>query len=414
MKSDVAIPTAATQVLCRLVDAGFDSYLVGGAVRDLLLGRAIHDIDIATEATPNEVKQIFSATIDTGIRHGTISVRSDTGVYCEVTTFRHDGPYEDGRRPAYVSFTGDIHADLARRDFTINAMAMTKDGEVIDPFGGQADLHVRQLRTVGDPQQRFREDGLRLLRLLRFASTYELNIEKDTFDAFQLEASAIQSVACERIGPELLKLAAGRWPTRLHILSQANIWSFMPKPLPRLGQGFQALLGEVGLVQADVKDWPKLESAIATWCLGMAQGPDVARDICIQTALGRKMANRASIICSLAKQLSITTENPWPPSLLYGTQRDDARAAAAVASWVQRDRQDDISRTVERAIRGQPLWSAVDLAVGGRDILALGGRDRQIGLILNTLIRDVLDGLLQNDTQTLMRAASRLLGGEER
>lgn len=200
-------------VLAQLEQAGYRGYLVGGCVRDCLLGRPIHDIDVATSATPEIVQRLFSHTVPTGLQHGTVSV-IEKNQPIEVTTFRREGPYEDGRRPDYVTFVSDIETDLSRRDFTINALAMDRCGAVIDPFGGRKDLQKQQIRAVGDPQLRFREDGLRILRAVRFSAQLDFSITAETQAAMKHEKARLRSLAIERITAELSELIAARHPGR--------------------------------------------------------------------------------------------------------------------------------------------------------------------------------------------------------
>ena len=167
---DIKLPDSVTAILNRLQDGGFSAYVAGGAVRDILMQKNPHDYDIATSALPAEVKRLFPRTIDTGLRHGTVTVvESKTGY--EVTTFRHDGAYRDGRHPDSVQFVSSPKIDAERRDFAINAMMYSPVTGVLDYFGGQEDIKKRLIRCVGDPETRFKEDALRMLRAVRFSAT---------------------------------------------------------------------------------------------------------------------------------------------------------------------------------------------------------------------------------------------------
>ena len=167
------IPAGVGDVLRRLAAAGFEAYLVGGCVRDLLRGVEPHDWDICTSARPEETEACFAGhrIIETGLKHGTVTVLEE-GEPCEITTYRTEGPYSDRRRPDYVKFVSSLEADLARRDFTMNAIAMGLDGSLRDPFGGGADIEAGLIRCVGEPAHRFQEDGLRVMRALRFAAVF--------------------------------------------------------------------------------------------------------------------------------------------------------------------------------------------------------------------------------------------------
>lgn len=200
----------AERLLRGLIDAGFEAYYVGGCVRDMLMGKAPHDIDITTNALPEQIMQVFSGytVIPTGLKHGTVTVLSDGKPY-EITTFRVDGDYSDSRRPDSVTFTTNIIDDLARRDFTMNAIAMDIGGNIIDPYNGVEDIKNHIIRCVGDPEKRFREDALRIMRAIRFASQLGFDIENDTADAVRRQVNSLSAISRERIRDELDKLICG-------------------------------------------------------------------------------------------------------------------------------------------------------------------------------------------------------------
>ena len=206
------IPSPVTALMSRLEQAGFATYLVGGCLRDSLLGNVPTDWDLATAALPQQVQALFSdaRVIETGLQHGTVTVILD-GVQMEVTTFRKDGTYADHRRPEQVSFTDHITEDLARRDFTVNAMAYSPARGLSDPFGGQCDLQNKILRAVGDPIRRFEEDALRILRLVRFSATLGFAVEEETAAAAIKQAPLLKYIAQERILQELEKLLMGEF-----------------------------------------------------------------------------------------------------------------------------------------------------------------------------------------------------------
>lgn len=218
----------AVPVLEKLEQAGFEAYFVGGSVRDVILGRDVADIDIATSAFPEEVKQVFTRTFDTGIEHGTISV-SEAGEIYEITTFRTEGTYADFRRPDEVTFIRSLEKDLERRDFTMNAIAMGLDGRFIDPFGGQEDMRKRQIRAVGKPWERFHEDALRMMRGVRFVSQLQFQLEVDTYAAMQQNRALLENIAVERIAVELVKLMKGQAVKEgLKLLAELDMLPFLP------------------------------------------------------------------------------------------------------------------------------------------------------------------------------------------
>ncbi len=200
------IPKAVHKIISQINDCGFEAYMVGGCVRDILMNKIPCDWDIATSATPDEIQKIFSqyTVIPTGIKHGTVTVILDK-IPFEITTFRIDGNYSDSRHPEKVTFSKDITKDLKRRDFTINAIAYHPETGIIDPYGGQADLKSKIIRAVGDPAQRFSEDALRIMRALRFAAVLGFEIECKTSDALSEFSHLLESIAAERITAELNK-----------------------------------------------------------------------------------------------------------------------------------------------------------------------------------------------------------------
>lgn len=201
----------AVTILETLENAGFEAFFVGGCVRDKVLGRLIKDIDIATSAKPEDVIRLFAKTLPTGLQHGTVTVMLGSRPY-EVTTFRKESGYTDYRRPAEVEFISDLHEDLRRRDFTMNAMAMDRSGLVIDPFGGREDIRKGILRCVGEARERFEEDALRMMRCVRFASTYRLKVEGATWDAVLANRLLLRHVAMERVRTELERMMDGADP----------------------------------------------------------------------------------------------------------------------------------------------------------------------------------------------------------
>lgn len=218
----------AAKVIRVLEQAGFEAYIVGGAVRDYLLGKMPHDMDVASNASPEEVKKLFSRTVDTGIEHGTVLVLLE-GEGIEVTTFRTEGSYTDMRRPDKVEFVQSLEEDLKRRDFTINAMAMDEHLQVIDPFGGREDLEKCIIRAVGEPGERFQEDALRMLRAVRFSGQLDFAVDRGTLIAIQQHASLIHAVAVERLKNELDKILINtRTEISMGYLKESGLTNHLP------------------------------------------------------------------------------------------------------------------------------------------------------------------------------------------
>jgi tRNA nucleotidyltransferase (CCA-adding enzyme) len=212
----------AFEILKKINGQGFSAYIVGGSVRDHIMNKKPVDIDITTDALPDDIKKIFTYTIDTGIAHGTVTVIEDDDKY-EITTFRTDGKYSDGRRPADVRFIDDLKTDLSRRDFTINAMALDADGNLIDPFNGRIHISEKKIKAIGDPDIRFTEDALRMMRAVRFACQLGFSIEPVTLASIRRNRKKINNVSTERITSEIIKMVNSKHVELISYLYKTKI-----------------------------------------------------------------------------------------------------------------------------------------------------------------------------------------------
>lgn len=218
----IQLPEKVKFIINTIMEAGYEAYAVGGCIRDFILGRTPDDWDITTSAKPDQVKALFPRTIDTGIQHGTVTVMLDKEGF-EVTTYRIDGEYEDGRHPKEVTFTANLVEDLKRRDFTINAMAYNDKAGLVDVFEGMRDIEKKVIRCVGDPMQRFTEDALRLMRAVRFSAQLGYEIEEKTLDAMRELSPNLVHISAERIQSELIKLVVSPHPEKLRIAYETGI-----------------------------------------------------------------------------------------------------------------------------------------------------------------------------------------------
>lgn len=229
----IQIPADVAWILEKMREAGYEAYAVGGCVRDALLGKEPNDWDITTSAKPEETKTIFPKTIDTGIQHGTVTVMKNHVGY-EITTYRIDGTYADGRHPDSVEFTSDLKEDLRRRDFTINAMAYSEETGVVDEFGGMEDLDRHVIRCVGNAMERFTEDALRILRAVRFSAQLGFEIEEETYKALSVIAPNLRHVSAERIQVELTKTLLSAHPERVMLVEKTGMTPFISKTFGRI------------------------------------------------------------------------------------------------------------------------------------------------------------------------------------
>lgn len=218
----------ALPILTKIKEAGYEAYFVGGSVRDVLLERPIHDVDIATSSYPEETKAIFNRTVDVGIEHGTVLVLENGGEY-EITTFRTEDVYVDYRRPSQVSFVRSLEEDLKRRDFTVNALALDENGQVIDKFRGLIDLEQKRLRAVGKAEERFEEDALRIMRGFRFAASLDFDIEAATFEAMRSHSPLLEKISVERSFTEFDKLLmAPYWRKGISAMIACQAYDYLP------------------------------------------------------------------------------------------------------------------------------------------------------------------------------------------
>ncbi len=220
------LPDDVTYIIEKLHQAGFDAFVTGGAVRDMMMHKEPHDYDIATSALPEDTRRLFSRTIDTGIKHGTVTVIIN-GVGYEITTFRTDGIYLDGRHPEHVRFVNSVYTDCARRDFTINSMMYGSDGEIIDFFGGRADIKEKLIRCVGESEKRFKEDALRMLRAVRFSAALSFDISPETEKAIKKCSMLIKRVSTERIFEELNKILLSDNPDYIRTLHNLGLLQYI-------------------------------------------------------------------------------------------------------------------------------------------------------------------------------------------
>lgn len=222
MERNIQLPRNVNYIIDTITKAGYEAYAMGGCIRDSLLGREPEDFDITTSASPQVVKELFARTVDTGIKHGTVTVLLQKEMY-EVTTYRIDGEYEDHRHPKEVIFTANLLEDLKRRDFTINAMAYNEENGLVDPFEGEKDLERKIIRCVGNPMERFTEDALRMMRAVRFSAQLGYTIEENTREAIEKLAPSLRAISAERIQTELVKLVISPHPSFLRIAYETGI-----------------------------------------------------------------------------------------------------------------------------------------------------------------------------------------------
>lgn len=377
---------AAVPVLERINQAGFEVYFVGGCVRDTLLRRPLHDVDLATSAYPQEIKQIFPQTIDTGIEHGTVTVIYQKKAY-EITTFRTESGYQDYRRPDKVEFVRSLKEDLKRRDFTINALAMNAQGEIIDLFAGIADLQQRQIRAVGVAADRFHEDALRMLRAVRFQAQLNFTIEKQTLAGIKTNAALLSHIATERIREEFIKLMEGcNRQAGLISLYQTQLYRFCPGlatyDFPKILQ-FAA-----GQITDEATVWSFLAY------LGQLKRAQV-RPFLRQWKVAN---NNIKLAQAAIELLNNYQESNWQ---LYIA----GQAATAIAAQVLRlTCQQELAEQLIEQYQDLPLKSPQQLAINGQQIMQVLNLSPgpQIGQYLKQIQQAIVAGQLVNDYPTIV------------
>ena len=438
----IALPSGAAEIIDRIERAGYSAWAVGGCVRDSLRGVQPNDWDIAVSSTPGKTMRLMGGlrALPTGLKHGTVTVRADGADY-EVTTYRVEAAYSDGRHPDAVTFVDNVEEDLARRDFTINAMAWHPERGLCDPFGGQADLQNGLIRAVGDPHIRFTEDALRILRGLRFMSKTGFRIEENTVQAMRDCAPLLQNIAAERIRVELLGLLAGRYVGRVLMQHADLITAVLPELVPMVGHEqfnayhkFDIWEHTVRAVEAAPDD-PILRMALLLHDSG--KPATFTRD---EKGVGHfdgHPALSALIAEKITERLRFSNAERARIDLYvryhdYPLGREERIVRRRLARFGEENfrtlllinkcdrtgqmthpenlaKLDQTARIADRILEQQACLSLRQLAVKGEDMIALGLRGRRIGSTLETLLSEVVDGTLENEREALLDYAKELM-----
>lgn len=372
---------AARYVITAIEAAGYEAVIVGGAVRDLYLQKPNADVDVATSALPEEVKELFAHTVDVGIEHGTVLVL-DAGEPVEVTTFRTESTYSDHRRPDEVQFVRSLEEDMLRRDFTMNAMALNSAGDIIDLFGGKQDLDAGVIRAVGHAEARFAEDALRMLRAVRFSSQLGFTIEACTLKAIQQQAHTIAHIAVERVQVELSKLWCGPYvATGVKALEESRLAAFLP-----------------GTFSAN--DWQDVQTTerLAGWayfCL-INEDPDATL---LHTY---KCSNKDKQFVKQTLRAHKALVQQWRAWDYFSFDLDVLETAYQLAMWQQQVL--PFSRaSIAVSKQALPIKQKSDLAITGKQVLEWAARTRGpwIKDALERALQLVVEGTIENDTMQL-------------
>lgn len=427
-----------------LQSAGFEAYAVGGCVRDSLLGKTPNDWDITTSAKPENMKSVFADfhCIDTGIKHGTVTVVID-GEPLEITTFRLDGEYEDNRHPKSVTFTSNLGADLGRRDFTVNAMAYSKMTGTVDLFGGQNDLKNRIIRCVGDPDRRFNEDALRILRALRFASALDFEIEEKTAQSLLKNRALLGNISEERIAKELLKLVCGKGAKRILTDFAPVLFEILPELQPMYKNShdnphhcydiyehtliavesidpeptlrFAMLLHDCG--KPAVKKFD--ENGVAHFYGHQRISAEISAQILARLKVSNKFRDEILFLVSNHDRWELYENTEKMPRYLSKFGLDGVlnllkvmRADVLAQSPEYRYRLDQIAdaeETAKNLAAQKPCLSLSELQINGRTLMDIGiPQGRKLGAVLAQLLDEVIDGVTKNTQEALTTRAREI------
>ena len=399
----IRMDEGAAELLDTLHRAGYAAYVVGGCVRDSLLGLTPHDWDLCTSALPQQGMELFGEEkcIPTGLQHGTVTVKQGGGLY-EITTFRTEGTYTDGRHPDEVHFVPDVREDLARRDFTINAMAYNEKEGLVDPFGGQADLQSGILRAVGVPHQRFTEDALRILRLYRFAARFGFSIDPPTAQAAQELCAHLDCVSVERIEEELAKLLSA--PAPAAYLDEKILGVVLPELSP------EALAAAKPVVDACPAGEQALPVRLAALLLSL--GEDGTRRTLRRLRCSNACIEETAVLVREAVSGVPVSLNIYARRLLGKYNLCTVQRLAALGTALQPERSADfaaLSELAERLDADGVCCRISQLAVNGRDLMAAGV---PAGPGIRKVLEALLDGVIReeypNERQALLAAVQQL------
>ena len=438
---EIHIPTGARKIIARLEQHGYEAYIVGGCVRDSLMGKSPSDWDICTSARAEEMMALFEdkRVIPTGIQHGTLTILAEDGAY-EVTTFRIDGEYLDHRHPKSVAFTRELAEDLSRRDFTINAMAWHPERGLIDLFGGVEDLRDRLVRAVGDPVQRFNEDGLRMLRMVRFATVLDFDYDPATYDAVRTRGHVLQYISKERIQVELNKILLAAHPARgLEDLYTLGMYPYIiPMMCHTVGFAqrgghhfldvFEHSLLAVGVIAPElVLRLTMLLHDIGkpfVWDSSESLSYDRFDDhAAVSAKLAGKIlrdlkydnATRKDVVELIAHHNDILLPDPVNVRRALARLGEvqtrrlvQVKVADLIAHDLAGEREKilalfaEISDVIDEVVARGDCTSVKALAIGGQDMMALGLSGRAIGQMLNAALELVLEKPEMNTRETLL------------
>ncbi|EJS09630.1 CCA tRNA nucleotidyltransferase [Bacillus mycoides] len=373
----------ASSIIEMLKQHGHEAYFVGGSVRDLIIDRPIGDIDIATSALPEEVMAIFPRHVPVGLEHGTVIVVENGEPY-EVTTFRTESEYEDFRRPSSVQFVRSLEEDLKRRDFTMNAIAMTEEGEMVDLFAGKEAIRLKEITTVGDAADRFQEDALRMMRGIRFVSTLGFSLEIKTKQAIETYGHLLEHIAIERITVEFEKLLTGTYCVNgLQELVETKLFSHLP----------YLQMSEERLLKATQYKWDSFETDVEAWafflyCIGEEHPSVFLRQWKFSN---KKIKDIVAVLLAIRSR----KEKEWDTILLYKTGIRIAEMAERVYEVIIESYNSASVKQVQLLFHALPIKNRQEMNVTGNDLLSW--TDKKPGPWVAEMLQNIEEAIVQGD-----------------
>lgn len=435
---DIKLPDKVKYIITKIEAAGYEAYAVGGCVRDSVIGREPDDWDITTSANPQQVKALFRRTVDTGIQHGTVTVMLEKEGF-EVTTYRIDGEYEDGRHPKEVIFTGKLEEDLRRRDFTINAMAYNDRRGLVDVFGGEEDIRNRIIRCVGKAEERFDEDALRMMRAVRFSAQLGYSIEEKTIAAIKEMAGNLKKISAERIRTELVKLLVSPHPDYLRICYETGITEIILPEFDRCMETVQNnphhcytvgehILQSMGKIRCDkvlrltmlMHDIGKPETkttdgeGIDHFHGHAAVSARIVKDVFRRLKFDNDTLHTVERLvlyhdydinpapAGVRRAVHKTGEDIFP--LLFEIKRADMLAQSEYRREEKEEKLERVKTVYEEVLRQRDCVSLRTLAVTGKDLIDAGMKPgKEIGEVLDRLLETVLENPEKNTKEELLK-----------
>ncbi len=399
----IDMPKDVASIIKKCEENGYEAYIVGGCVRDSILGIKPKDWDITTNALPSEIKEIFDNTVDTGIEHGTVSIIKNKIAY-EITTYRIDGTYTDCRRPDSVTFSSSLYEDLRRRDFTINAMAYSDKDGIIDMFDGLKDLKDKKIRCVGNALDRFNEDALRMLRAVRFSAQLDYEIEESTYNAIKTLAKNLKKVSKERVFVELTKTLCSACPKKVYMLFDTKLNKY-------IGENFD----KINFKDFDEKFLDRLNKLDNNKHIRYAVFLSVVDTKTAQKILKELKSDNDTIkkVTSILSCIFVDIKNDkiFVKNILSKVGKDIFYDICHIKEFVFKEKGIvEVQKTLKEILDNQEAYNVSMLSVGGSELIELGIKQgKQIGIVLKELLLLVIENPLLNNKKDLLDYSKKFL-----